>query len=147
MMTLRKGHRVELTIHNMAYGGKGVARLNGFVIFVKGAIPGDRILAQVVKKKKDHAEAGIAEVMTPSPDRIEPPCPYSHYCGGCQWQHVRYETQLIYKKKEVQEALKHIGGLDNVIVHDTLPSDKQFAYRNKMEFSFSDRRWFLPQEM
>ncbi|MCP4668925.1 MAG: 23S rRNA (uracil(1939)-C(5))-methyltransferase RlmD [Deltaproteobacteria bacterium] len=146
-MTLRKGHRVELTIHNMAYGGKGVARLNGFVIFVKGAIPGDRILAQVVKKKKDHAEAGIAEVMTPSPDRIEPPCPYSPYCGGCQWQHVRYETQLFYKKNEVQEALKHIGGLDNVIVHDTLPSDKQFAYRNKMEFSFSDRRWFLPQEM
>ena len=146
-MKIRKGQSIELEIDAMAYGGKGVGRLNGFVIFVKGAIPGDRIIAQVVRKKKGHAEAKIAELLIPSPDRIEPPCPYSPFCGGCQWQHVQYERQLFYKKNAVQEALEHIGGLKDAVVLDTLPSEKRFSYRNKMEFSFSDRRWFLPQEM
>jgi 23S rRNA (uracil1939-C5)-methyltransferase len=124
-----------------------VARHDGFVIFVRGAVPGDRILAQIARKKKGHAEARIVELLRPSPDRIEPPCRYSGFCGGCQWQHVRYERQVFYKKKAVQEALEHIGGLKDLLVRDTLPSEYQYAYRNKMEFSFSDRRWLLPEEM
>ncbi len=145
-MTLRKGSFVELRIENMAYGGQGVARLEGLVVFVKGAVPGDRVTAQVIKKKKDYAEARISEILEPSSNRIQAPCPYHGYCGGCQWQQVRYECQLAYKKSHVKEAMARIGTLPEVPVHDVIPSKNLFHYRNKMEFSFSDRRWFLPNE-
>jgi 23S rRNA (uracil1939-C5)-methyltransferase len=145
-MALRKGDLIELRIDKMAYGGQGVARSNGLVLFVKGAIPGDRVKAQVVKKKRDYAEAKLTELLEPSSDRVEAPCPYHGYCGGCQWQHVRYERQLEYKREHIREAAAHIGSLGDVPVHDVIPSKKQFAYRNKMEFSFSDHRWFLPHE-
>lgn len=145
-MVLRKRDMVELIIDKVAYGGQGVARLNGLVLFVRGAIPGDRIKAQVVKKKRDYAEARLIELLEPSPDRIEAPCPYHGFCGGCQWQHMRYERQLEYKKGHVREAMSRIGSLPDVQVLDAIPSKKHYAYRNKMEFSFSDRRWFLPHE-
>ena len=146
MTNLRKGSLVELEIENMAYGGQGVGRLEGLVMFVKGAVPGDRITAQVVKKKKDYAEARITEILEPSMDRVQAPCPYHGFCGGCQWQHVRYDRQLAYKKSHVKEAMARIGTLPEVLVHDVVPSENRFHYRNKMEFSFSDRRWFLPHE-
>lgn len=146
MPNLRKGSSVELKIENMAYGGQGVARLEGLVIFVKGAVPGDRVTAQVVKKKKDYAEARITEILEPSMDRIQAPCPYHGFCGGCQWQHMSYECQLACKKSHVKEAMVRIGALPEILVHDVIPSAFPFHYRNKMEFSFSDRRWFLPHE-
>ena len=145
-MSLRKGDLIELRIDRVAYGGQGVARSNGLVLFVKGAIPGDRVKALVFKKKRDYAEARLTELLEPSPDRVEAPCPYHGYCGGCQWQHVRYERQLEYKKEHIIEATARIGSLKNVPVHDVIPSKNQLAYRNKMEFSFSDHRWFLPHE-
>ncbi|HIJ40135.1 MAG TPA: 23S rRNA (uracil(1939)-C(5))-methyltransferase RlmD, partial [Deltaproteobacteria bacterium] len=117
------------------------------VVFVRGAITGDRIACRIVKKKKAYAEALLVELLTPSPDRIEPPCPYAGYCGGCQWQHVAYEKQLAFKKDQVVDPLEHIGGFKNPPVHQVSPSEKVFGYRNKMEFSFSDRRWYLPDEM
>jgi len=145
-MALRKGDMVELKIDRVAYGGQGVARLDGLVVFVRGAIPGDRVRAQVIKKKRDYAEAIITELLASSPDRIEAPCPYHGYCGGCQWQHLGYERQLEYKKGHIIDATVRIGSLQDVPVHDVIPSKNQFAYRNKMEFSFSDHRWFLPHE-
>jgi 23S rRNA (uracil1939-C5)-methyltransferase len=145
-MKIRKGHTVELNIDKTAYGGQGVARLDGLVIFVRGAIPGDRVAARVVRKKKDYAEAKIMELLTPSPDRAEAPCPYEGHCGGCQWQHMKYDCQLEYKKGHIEEAMARIGSLPKVPVHDVIPSERRFAYRNKMEFSFSDRRWLLPHE-
>ena len=147
MTSLRKGDIVQLQIDQMAYGGKGVARLNGFVIFVRGAVPGDSIRGRVIKKKKDYAEAGITELLEPSPDRVPPPCPYSGTCGGCQWQHVRYGRQLEYKRAQIQESIARLGAIPDVPVHAVIPSEKQYAYRNKMEFSFSDRPWLLPEEM
>lgn len=146
-MNIRKRDIIELRISKMAYGGQGIARLDGFVIFVKGAIPGDRLKAQVIKKKKAYAEARMLELIEPSPDRIQPPCPYTGFCGGCQWQNLRYEKQLEYKKEHVLESMEHIGTIKNFVVHDVIPSEKQLGYRNKMEFSFSDRRWFLPHEL
>ncbi len=146
-MKLHKRDIVELIIDKMAYGGQGIARLDGFVIFVKGAVAGDRLKARIIKKKKDYAEAGITELIEPSPDRVQAPCPYSGFCGGCQWQHVRYEKQVDYKKGHVREAMEHIGGLKNVLIRDVVPSENRFAYRNKMEFSFSGRRWFPPHEL
>jgi len=146
-MNIRKHDVLDLTIEKMAYGGQGVARVEGFVVFVRGAIPGDRLKAQVFKKKKGFAEARIIEINNPSSDRRMAPCPYSGHCGGCQWQHVHYERQLAYKKEQVEEAIKHIGTLEGASVRHVIPSEKKFAYRNKMEFSFSDRRWFLPDEL
>ena len=146
-MKIRRGDTIELTIDKMAFGGLGMARLDGLVVFVRGAVPGDRVLAKVYRKKKDYAEAFIAELLVPSNERITPPCPYSGYCGGCQMQHISYEKQLEYKKEHIVESLERIGGLKNVLVRDVVPSQNIFAYRNKMEFSFSDRRWFLPHEM
>ena len=105
------------------------------------------IFCRIYRKKKDYAEAKVVELIDPSPDRVQAPCPYSGYCGGCQWQHLNYETQLSYKKAQVKDSLVRTGGLDAVLVRDVLPAEKTFAYRNKMEFSFSDRRWFLPQQM
>ncbi|MCD6561198.1 MAG: 23S rRNA (uracil(1939)-C(5))-methyltransferase RlmD [Deltaproteobacteria bacterium] len=145
-MKLKKNDLIELTIDKMAFGGKGIARIDGFVLFVRGAVPGDRVIAKVLKKKKDYAEAAIVELLAPSRDRIEAPCPYFGYCGGCQWQHVGYERQLFFKREVVKESLEHIGGLKNIAVCNTLPSENIFSYRNKMEFSFSDRRWLLPHE-
>ena len=146
-MNLRKGNVVEVGIDKMAYGGQGIGRVNGFVVFVKGAVPGDRIMARVYRKKKDYAEASLQEILAPSADRIEAACPYSGYCGGCQWQHVRYENQLAYKKEQVKESMEHIGGLKDLLVHYVLASEDILAYMNKIEFSFSDLRWFLPQDM
>ena len=143
----RKGETIELHVEGMANGGRGIGRVNGCVVFVQGAITGDRIACRIVKKKKAYAEALLVELLTPSPHRIKPPCPYAGYCGGCQWQHVAYEKQLDFKRDQVVEPLEHIGGLKNPPVHQVLPSEKVFGYRNKMEFSFSDRRWRMPEEM
>lgn len=145
-MMLRKGDIVELWVERAAYGGKGVARLDGFVIFIKGGLPGDRVLAGITKKRRGYAEARMLKLISPSSDRIEPPCSYSGYCGGCQWQHLKYKKQLEYKKDHVQESVSRIGALSDMKVYETIPSDKVFGYRNKMEFSFSDRRWLLPEE-
>jgi len=146
-MTLRKGDTIELTLEKMAYGGRGLGRLDGLVVFVRGGIPGDRITARIYRKKRDYAEAGMVELLSPSPDRVAAPCPYFGYCGGCQWQHVAYERQLAYKRAHVLETVEHIGGLKQVTVHPAIPSEKRFAYRNKMEFTFSDRRWYLPDQL
>jgi 23S rRNA (uracil1939-C5)-methyltransferase len=144
-MRIRKSDTVELWIDRMAYGGKGIAHLDGLVVFVEGAIPGDRVMARVFRKKKDYAEAKPEELLDPSPDRINVSCPYSGYCGGCTFQHLRYEKQLEYKKGHIKDAMYRIGAIDNVLVHDVIPSDRIYGYRNKMEFSFSDRCW-LPAE-
>ncbi|MCU0595453.1 MAG: 23S rRNA (uracil(1939)-C(5))-methyltransferase RlmD [Desulfobacterota bacterium] len=138
---MRKGDTIELQIDRMAFGGQGIARLDGRVIFVKGAVPGDRARALILRNKKAYAEAKIQELLVPSSDRIEAPCPYFGFCGGCQWQHVKYERQLEFKRGHVEEALSHIGSLSGIEVLDPIPSEKKFGYRNKMEFSFSDRPW------
>jgi 23S rRNA (uracil1939-C5)-methyltransferase len=136
-----KGDTFELHIDRVAFGGQGITRLDGLVIFVKGAIPGDKVKALILRKKKAYAEAKIQELLVPSVDRIQAPCPYFGTCGGCQWQQVKYERQLEYKRAHVEEALSHIGSLSGIEILDAIPSEKRFGYRNKMEFSFSDRPW------
>jgi 23S rRNA (uracil1939-C5)-methyltransferase len=116
-------------------------------VFVDRAVPGDRVIARVTRRKKSFAEARLVALVEASPDRVPPPCEYSGICGGCTWQFLRYERQLEYKRRHVAESLEHIGGIRGVTVHPTLPSARVFAYRNKMEFSFSERRWLLPEEM
>lgn len=144
---LKKGQIIELKVEQAAFGGKGLAKLEGLAVFVEQAVPGDRIAARVSKKKKNFAEARLVEVLAPSSDRVVAPCPYSGYCGGCKWQFLSYEKQLIYKQQQVSECLEHIGSIANVPVHAALASEQIFGYRNKMEFSCATRRWLLPERM
>jgi 23S rRNA (uracil1939-C5)-methyltransferase len=145
-MIIKKDDLVELYVDSLAFGGEGIARIDGFVVFVKGAIPHDRVIARIIKKKKDYANGVISEMLTPSSDRIKAPCPYHEYCGGCRYQHLVYPSQLTYKKEHVADSIKRIGGLTGVIIHDVIHSNDIYGYRNKMEFSFSDRPWVLPEE-
>ncbi|MGM0786478.1 MAG: 23S rRNA (uracil(1939)-C(5))-methyltransferase RlmD [Thermodesulfobacteriota bacterium] len=146
-MPVKKKQETELDITKIAFGGRGIAKIDGFTVFVDGAVPGDRVAARIVKKKKNYAEARTLSVISPSADRVEPQCGYAGWCGGCKWQFLAYARQLEYKRSHVQEALEHIGGLGGIRVHPVVPSERIFGYRNKMEFSFSDRRWLLPEEL
>lgn len=146
-MTVKKEQEMELDVSDLAFGGKGIAKVDGFAVFVDQALPGDRVLARIIKKKKAYAEARILSIIHPSPDRITAPCPYSGYCGGCKWQFFAYEKQLAYKRRHVAESFHHIGGLEGVSVHPTRPSERIFEYRNKVEFSCSDRRWVMPRQL
>jgi 23S rRNA (uracil1939-C5)-methyltransferase len=145
-MNIKRGDTAEVEIEKVIYGGRGLAHLNGMALFVKGAVPGDRVIAGVIKAKPNYAEARMEKMIEPSPQRIIPPCPYSEYCGGCTWQYIAYEQQLIYKQGFVADSLAHIAGINGLKMNEVLPSPRIFGYRNKMEFSFSDNRWRLPQE-
>ena len=146
-MTVKKGQIIDVEIADLAFGGKGLTRVDGMAVFIDGAVPGDRVEARIFKKRKQYAEARVVQLLRPSSDRVPAPCEYSGFCGGCKWQFLHYDKQLLYKQSHVKEALEHIGGLQDPRVHPTLPADPIFGYRNKMEFSCSDRRWLLPSEM
>jgi 23S rRNA (uracil1939-C5)-methyltransferase len=146
-VNIRKGDEVTLEIESLAFGGRGIARIDGLTVFVDGALPGDSVRARIIRKKRRYAEARLTGVVRPSPDRTEPPCRYFGYCGGCTLQNLAYDRQLEYKRQHVIESLEHIALMTNVTVHPVLPSARLFGYRNKMEFSCSDRRWLLPEEM
>ncbi len=147
MNKIRKGQDLELEITGIAFGGKGLAKVDGFAVFVAQAIPGDRVLVRIIRKKKQYAEARVLEILKESTDRVDAPCPYSGTCGGCSWQFLKYEKQLEYKRQHVAESIEHIGLIKGVPVHPTLPSPLTFGYRNKMEFSCSDRRWLMKEEL
>lgn len=146
-MKVKKGQLLELNITGIAFGGKGLAKANGLTVFVDKAVPLDVVVARIVKRKKQYAEARIETLIKPSPDRVPAPCMYSGFCGGCKWQFLDYDKQLFYKQQHVSESLEHIGLIQDVNVRPTKASPLIFGYRNKMEFSCSDRRWLLPDEM
>jgi 23S rRNA (uracil1939-C5)-methyltransferase len=146
-MRRRKQQVVETDIVGLAFGGRGIARIDGMAVFVDQAVPGDRVLIQVTRRKKNFAEARLVELLSSSADRVAAPCRYSGFCGGCTWQFLRYEKQLEYKRRHVAESLEHIAAIREVPVHATIPSASVFGYRNKMEFTCTDRRWLLPAEM
>jgi 23S rRNA (uracil1939-C5)-methyltransferase len=132
-----RDQELELTIDSLAYGGSGVARLNGFVVFVKRALPGDRVRARVTKVKRNHAEAVSLEVVGPGAPRVEAPCAHYPACGGCRFQDLAYEAQLDAKARQVADALGRIGGLQ-VELEPAVPAASAFHYRNKLEYSFTE---------
>ena len=146
-MSVKKKQIIECEVGDVAFGGKGLAKIDGFAVFIDQTVTGDRVAARVIRKKRNYAEAVVQEMLRPSPMRIEPPCPYSGFCGGCKWQFIDYAHQLELKRRHVIESLEHIALLEGTRVHATVPSEKVFGYRNKMEFSCSDRRWLMPHEM
>ena len=146
-MKIKKGLQTQVEITDIAFGGRGLVRLDGMAVFVDQTVPGDRVIIRVSRKKKNYAEARVIDLVQSSPLRIIAPCVYSGFCGGCKWQFIKYEQQLLYKRQHVLDSLEHIGSIRDVTVHDTIPSKLIFGYRNKMEFSCSDRRWLLPHEL
>jgi 23S rRNA (uracil1939-C5)-methyltransferase len=144
---IKKRQELELKIEKLAFGGKGIGYIDDYVIFVPKSIPGDLVRVRIVKRKTHYAEARLLDLIEASSLRQEAPCPYFGWCGGCTWQNLDYSEQLRIKKDQVEESIKHIGGLKNVEVLDTIPSEHIWAYRNKMEFSFSDLCWLLPEDL
>jgi 23S rRNA (uracil1939-C5)-methyltransferase len=144
---VKKGNEIELQVDKLAFGGKAVAREDGFVVFLDHAVPGQRVRALITKKKKQYAEGRVREVVSQSPDYKPPFCPHFGVCGGCSWQDIDYEKQLFWKRSHVIESLGHIAGQTDAVAEPIVPSPQQLYYRNKMEFTFSDRRWLLPEEL
>jgi 23S rRNA (uracil1939-C5)-methyltransferase len=127
-----RGDELELTVDSLAYGGNGVARRDGYVVFVQGGIPGDRVRAVVGKSKRAYAEARAVEILQPSPQRIPP---VAHH-PGAPWQVLGYERQLEVKQEQVDDALRRIGKLDGYLLEDIVPAVAPWRYRNKLEYSF-----------
>lgn len=138
---------LELEIEKAGFEGTSITRLEDFVIFVEGSVPGDRVRAQIMKKKKNYAEAKVLEIIKPSEYRVKPACNHFGVCGGCKWQHLDYTQQLYWKCEHVRDAFEKIGGFKNVVVHDVIPAENIFFYRNKMEFTFGEKRWRLQDEL
>ncbi len=157
---MKKGDIVELKIEAYAFEGKGIARINKselnhvsnstgkkYVIFVPRAYPGDVVKAKIVKLKKSFGEAVLEEVVVPAGERVKPECRYFGVCGGCKQQDLKYELQLKYKEEQVHDAFIRIAGIKNYQSEPILPSERIFFYRNKMEFSFAEKRWLTPEEI
>ncbi len=146
-MAIKKRKTYELEIIDLAFGGKGLAKPDGFPVFVDRCVPGDLVFVKITKKKKSWAEGKLIKILKESSFRNEGRCKYCKFCGGCKWQQISYDRQLEYKKRHVIESLEHIGRLKDVKVNDVIPSDSEFEYRNKMEFSCSSKRWLMPDEL
>ena len=129
---------VDLRIEDVAFGGKGVGREQGKAVFVPYTIESELVSAEVVREKKQFADAELIEVKDSSPDRVTSQCPYFGRCGGCSYQHISYEHQLAIKWRQVRDALQRIGKIKDVPMHPMVPSSKQYAYRNRITVHAQD---------
>lgn len=136
----------NITIEACAAEGKALTHYNGMVVFVPFAVPGDVVDIRVTKKRSNYYEGFIERIVTPSQDRLEPFCEHFGVCGGCKWQPLPYPMQLEAKRRQVEDQLVRIGHLDVPEILPTIPSDKTQYYRNKLEYTFSSKRWFLKDE-
>jgi 23S rRNA (uracil1939-C5)-methyltransferase len=135
-----RGELLTLDVESLAYGGKGIARRNGYVVFVAGALPGDRVTAEVTRAKRGYAEASTTEILRASPDRVPPRCDHGgEPCPGAPWQGLAYEEQLRHKRSQVEDSLVRLGGLDGFELEPIEPAIEQWRYRNKLEYSFGER--------
>jgi 23S rRNA (uracil1939-C5)-methyltransferase len=136
----RRGELLEVEVDSLAFGGRGVARTGGFVVFVAGGLPGDRVRVEVTKAKKRFAEARTVELLRAGADRIPDRCSHGgEPCPGAPWQGLPYERQLEIKSEQVAEALRRIGELEGFELEQIVPAERQWRYRNKLEYSFGDR--------
>ena len=176
-MKIKKGESIRLKINGYAFEGKGIAKVEienpqntnvkisenkisenktnenkiaqnkKFVVFVEGAYPGDEVIARITKKRSSYANAKVEKIIVPATDRIEPKCKYFRICGGCKQQDLHYEKQAEFKQQQVKELFLHMGGLENYISEPILKAERIYFYRNKMEFSFADKRWIMKSEI
>ena len=134
---VRKGEEIEVRVDSLAYGGNGVGRLDGFVVFVRGGLPGDLVRARATKVKKGYAEATRTALLEPGPGRVTAPCRHFGVCGGCRFQDLAYERQLEAKADQVRDALTRLGGFDDPPLEPIVAARSIFGYRNKLEYSFA----------
>ena len=148
---MRKKHKniilENILITDYAAEGKSLVRHDGKVVFVSGAIPGDKVNIQIGKSKKDWAEGRAIKIVEPSPDRLDPFCKHFGTCGGCKWQMLPYEKQLQFKQQEAEQNLKRIGKIEIPEILPIIGSEKITQYRNKLEFTFSNKRFLTNEEI
>lgn len=151
---MKKGDILKFTIDKYAFEGKGICRISkdgegesNYVVFVEGAYPGDTVEARLIKIKKSFADAKTINIISSSKDRIKPECSYFGVCGGCKQQDLSYEKQLFYKQLQVKEIFERLGNFNDYLMLPIVPSERIYYYRNKMEFSFADKRWLRPEEI
>lgn len=129
---LSRGDRVELLITDLAFGGEGVGRVGELVVFVPEVIPGERVEVKITDRKKTFARGILAEVLVRSPHRTTPQCRYFGECGGCQYQHLDYEQQVLWKGKQVADLFQRVGGFDPGLVEPVIPCPQPYHYRNRI---------------
>ena len=135
-----RGELLTLDVESLAYGGKGLARRNGYVVFVAGGLPGDRVTAEVTKAKRGYAEAQTREILRESPERVPPRCDHGgEPCPGAPWQGLAYEEQLRHKQEQVADSLTRLGGLEGFELEPIEAAVERWRYRNKLEYSFGER--------
>jgi 23S rRNA (uracil1939-C5)-methyltransferase len=134
---VHRDEELELRVDSLAYGGNGVARLDGFVVFVRAGLPGDTVRARITKVQRRHAEAIATEVIEAGPQRVEAPCAHFPACGGCRFQDLAYDAQLAAKHAWVEDSLRRIAGIAEPPLEQIVPAEAIFRYRNKMEYSFA----------
>ena len=135
---LKTGDEIEIEITALSSGGHGIGRYQGFAVFVPFTWMGDHITAQITKVQKNYAEAKLVDILIPSPERVEPPCPAFGSCGACSLMHASYSAQLEAKRRIVQDAFERIGGISGVTVKPTIGMDTPLCYRNKASFPFGN---------
>jgi 23S rRNA (uracil1939-C5)-methyltransferase len=136
---VQRDQEVELTIDSLAFGGNGVGRLDGFVVFARGGLPGDTVRARVTKVQRRHAEALVTDVLVSGPQRVDAPCAHYPACGGCRFQDLAYDAQVAAKAQWVADSFQRLAGLADAPLEPIVPAASQFGYRNKMEYSFAQR--------
>ncbi len=137
----------KVKITDIGAEGNAVARVENLVVFVPMLIPGDIVDLKIVRKRKKYLEGRVINFHEYSPDRIKPRCKHFGVCGGCKWQHLPYELQLKYKEKQVKDNLARIGKIEQPEIKTIIGSDDIFLYRNKLEYTFSDKRWLTQEEI
>lgn len=148
MNTLKRGDVItDIVVSSIAAEGKCVARLNGQVIFLTGAAPGDTVDVSLTRIKSSFLEGRVIAIRKPSPHRRDPFCTHFGLCGGCSWQHIAYDAQLQYKQQQVIDNLERLGGLVLPAVRPIIGSDQQQVYRNKLDFTFTADRWLTQEEI
>ena len=136
----------DIEITDISTEGKGIGRVNNIVCFIDFAVPGDVVDIEITKKKSNYREGKVIKYQKYSTKRIEPACQHFGTCGGCKWQNLNYETQLFYKQKYVEDAITRIGKINTQIL-PIIPSKNIFNYRNKLEFTFSNKKWLTKDEL
>lgn len=146
-MAFKRFNIENLEIQSAGAEGKAVAKMDGLTIFIPYAVPGDIVDVEIYKRKHGYAEANLLAIKQPSPNRVEAPCPHFGICGGCKWQMLAYEQQLLFKQKQVEDNFKHLGKFEFPALNPIIGSEKQYYYRNKLEYTFSNMRWLSYAEM
>ncbi|MBI5020593.1 MAG: 23S rRNA (uracil(1939)-C(5))-methyltransferase RlmD [Ignavibacteriales bacterium] len=144
---MNKNEEIVLQLSHLSGDGKAVGKLDGLVVFADNAVPGDLARVRIWKVKKNYAEGRAVEILEPSEHRVSARCRHFGICGGCRWQNLSYQAQKEFKRLHIENVFKHIGEFDLPNVLPTIGTESPYFYRNKMEYTFSNRRWLTQDEM